>query len=79
MQSFQILPKYMFKLLKIQHEKQFQIPTDGLILKGWYNAVTIAIYGALTNVTVEPEALPPPPPPQPRKQCNVSLCFTISH
>jgi hypothetical protein len=39
-----------------------------LILKGWYNTLTIAIYGFLTSVTVEPEALPPPPPPQPRKQ-----------
>ncbi|XP_052231908.1 protein virilizer homolog isoform X2 [Dreissena polymorpha] len=52
----------------IQLGTDVQIPTDGLILRGWYTTLTIAIYGVLTNVTVEPEALPPPPPPQPRKQ-----------
>ncbi|KAL4234007.1 hypothetical protein ACF0H5_005661 [Mactra antiquata] len=67
---------------KANHEIQMltdvQIPTDGLILKGWYNAVTIAIYGALTNVTVEPEALPPPPPPQPRKQVSTAQSVVVS-
>ncbi len=43
-----------------------QIPTDGLILKGWYTTLTIAVYGALTIVAKERVSPPPPPPPQPR-------------
>ena len=43
-----------------------QIPTDGLILKGWYTALTLAVYGTLTNVEQEVISPPPPPPPQPR-------------
>ena len=54
--------------IDIQMKSDSKIPTDGLILKGPYNAVTIAIYGGITSVSVEPEVLPPPPPPQPRKQ-----------
>ena len=52
--------------IDIQMKADHNIPTDGLILKGPYNAVTIAVYGGLTSVNVEPEPLPPPPPPQPR-------------
>ncbi|XP_052817206.1 protein virilizer homolog [Mya arenaria] len=51
----------------IQLRTNVQIPTDGLILKGWYNTLTIAIYGELTSVSVQTESLPPPPPPQPKK------------
>ena len=56
--------------IDIQLKAGSQIATDGLILKGPYNAVTIAIYGGVTTVKVEPEPLPPPPPPQPRKQAG---------
>lgn len=59
--------------IDIQLKASSKIPTDGLILKGPYNAVTIAIYGGLTSVNVEPEPLPPPPPPQPRKQTGSSV------
>jgi len=44
----------------------FQIPTDGLILKGWYTTITIALYGTLTVVKPERASPPPPPPPQPK-------------
>ena len=59
--------------IDIQLKAANTIPTDGLILKGPYNAVTIAIYGAVTSVKVEPEPLPPPPPPQPRKQAGKQI------
>ncbi|WAR13260.1 VIR-like protein [Mya arenaria] len=52
---------------RVQADVPGGIPTDGLILKGWYNTLTIAIYGELTSVSVQTESLPPPPPPQPKK------------
>ena len=41
-----------------------KIPTDGVILKGWYSVITIALYGCLTTVTRERASPPPPPPPR---------------
>ncbi|XP_070574528.1 protein virilizer homolog [Ptychodera flava] len=46
------------------------IPTDGVILRGLYSSITIAIYGVLTQVAkavdeTPPSPPPPPPPPQP--------------
>lgn len=41
-----------------------QIPTDGLVLRGWYTTITLAVYGTLTNgITESPqeEVLVPPP------------------
>ncbi|KAK7500315.1 hypothetical protein BaRGS_00008538, partial [Batillaria attramentaria] len=50
----------------IQLKPEAEVPTDGLVLKGWYNTVTVAVYGCMT--TVKPvKASPPPPPPPPRK------------
>ena len=40
-----------------------QIPTDGLILKGWYRIVTFAVYGRVAVVKAHQESPPPPPPP----------------
>lgn len=46
-----------------------QIPTDGLVLRGWYTTITLAVYGALTKVLTEtvvasqapaPSSVPPP-------------------
>ena len=37
-----------------------QIPTDGLVLRGWYTTITLAVYGVLTKSVQE---APPPPPP----------------
>ncbi|CAH1155610.1 unnamed protein product [Phaedon cochleariae] len=30
-----------------------KIPTDGLVLKGWYTTITLAVYGTLTNKITE--------------------------
>ncbi|KAL3859118.1 hypothetical protein ACJMK2_009350 [Sinanodonta woodiana] len=59
--------------VNIQLQVEGQIPTDGLILKGWYSTITIAIYGSLTDVKLEADSPPPPPPPQPRPKPQVSL------
>lgn len=37
---------------------QEKIPTDGLVLRGWYSAITLAVYGILTNSVTEPIASP---------------------
>jgi hypothetical protein len=37
-----------------------QIPTDGLVLRGWYTTITLAVYGVLRKSVQEA----PPPPPQ---------------
>lgn len=34
--------------IQLQCEKK-QIPTDGLVLRGWYTTITLAIYGTLTK------------------------------
>ncbi|KAK3085549.1 hypothetical protein FSP39_005168 [Pinctada imbricata] len=52
----------------IQMKSDGEIPTDGLILKGWYNTLTVAIYGTLTVVKPEQVSPPPPPPPNRAKQ-----------
>ncbi|KAJ6639572.1 Protein virilizer [Pseudolycoriella hygida] len=42
-----------------------QIPTDGLVLRGWYTTITLAVYGTLTNgITESPqeEVIVAPPP-----------------
>ncbi|XP_075737295.1 VIR_N domain-containing protein isoform X5 [Rhipicephalus microplus] len=41
-----------------------KIPTDGLVLRGWYSAITLAVYGIINKITREPASPPPPPPPQ---------------
>ncbi|XP_071177036.1 protein virilizer homolog isoform X2 [Mytilus edulis] len=53
--------------VNIQLKTDSEVPTDGLILKGWYNTITVAIYGELTIVKQDHHSSPPPPPPpQPR-------------
>lgn len=49
--------------LECQDDK---IPTDGLVLRGWYTTITLAVYGTLTKNLAEPIASPPPiePPPE---------------
>lgn len=36
-----------------------QIPTDGLVLRGWYTTITLAVYGKLTKAIPEPITSPP--------------------
>ncbi|XP_066999085.2 protein virilizer isoform X2 [Anabrus simplex] len=44
--------------MNIRLECDRRIPTDGLVLRGWYTTITLAVYGALTKHVQEP---PPPP------------------
>ncbi|XP_068224412.1 protein virilizer isoform X3 [Palaemon carinicauda] len=58
--------------IQMDFEKKVQyVPTDGLLLRGNYNAITLAVYGHLTKVQREPsppkstkrsEVVPQPPP-----------------
>ncbi|KAM9308634.1 protein virilizer homolog isoform 2-T2 [Gastrophryne carolinensis] len=47
-----------------------KVNTDGLVLKGWYNCLTLAVYGSVDRVILnhERESPPPPPPPPPPPQ-----------
>uniref|UniRef100_A0A6A7FSB1 Protein virilizer-like n=2 Tax=Hirondellea gigas TaxID=1518452 RepID=A0A6A7FSB1_9CRUS len=40
-------------------------PTDGLLLRGCYDTITLAVYGCISKVNREPQPTPPPPPPAP--------------
>ncbi|XP_065370485.1 protein virilizer [Calliphora vicina] len=46
---------------------QEKIPTDGLVLRGWYSTITLAVYGVLTNSLTENIASPPPAPCEPEE------------
>lgn len=35
--------------------EQKQIPTDGLVLRGWYTTITLAVYGTLTKSLNNPQ------------------------
>uniref|UniRef100_A0A8C4VQM2 Vir like m6A methyltransferase associated n=1 Tax=Gopherus evgoodei TaxID=1825980 RepID=A0A8C4VQM2_9SAUR len=41
------------------------VNTDGLVLRGWYNCLTLAIYGSVDRVISHDRDSPPPPPPPP--------------
>ncbi|XP_072392863.1 protein virilizer [Diabrotica undecimpunctata] len=41
------------------NENVRKIPTDGLVLRGWYTTITLAVYGTLTNNIAEPIIQPP--------------------
>ncbi|XP_054715831.1 protein virilizer homolog isoform X2 [Uloborus diversus] len=47
----------------IQFPVPNKVPTDGLVLRGWYSAVTLAVYGVITKTTTKERSSPPPPPP----------------
>ncbi|XP_030387999.1 protein virilizer [Scaptodrosophila lebanonensis] len=52
---------------------QEKIPTDGLVLRGWYSTITLAVYGILTNSVTEPIASPTLPcEPAAPEMCNLS-------
>uniref|UniRef100_A0A182K2F4 Virilizer N-terminal domain-containing protein n=1 Tax=Anopheles christyi TaxID=43041 RepID=A0A182K2F4_9DIPT len=48
-----------------------RIPTDGLVLKGWYTTMTLAVYGILTTNIAEPIVSPRETTPQPTEQLLV--------
>ena len=45
-----------------------QVNTDGLVLRGWYTSLTIAVYGTAERSHGHDQASPPPPPPPPPQQ-----------
>ncbi|GFQ90344.1 protein virilizer homolog [Trichonephila clavata] len=47
----------------IQFPVSNKVPTDGLVLRGWYSAVTLAVYGVITKLSNKERSSPPPPPP----------------
>ncbi|XP_045461756.1 protein virilizer [Harmonia axyridis] len=57
-----------------------KIPTDGLVLRGWYTTITLAVYGTLTkNITeqiVPPVVNPPVVPSQPNLVENQQILPT---
>ncbi|XP_038066520.1 protein virilizer homolog [Patiria miniata] len=55
---------------KIQLVTNNTAPTDGVVLRGWYHKVTVAIYGILAShkKRAEERSVSPPPPPPPPKQ-----------
>lgn len=60
--------------------KPTQVNTDGLVLRGWYNCLTLAIYGSVDRViTHERESPPPPPPPPPPPQQQPGLKRNPKH
>ncbi|XP_064247813.1 protein virilizer homolog isoform X2 [Passer domesticus] len=57
-----------------------KVNTDGLVLRGWYNCLTLAIYGSVDRViTHERESPPPPPPPPPPPQQQPGLKRNPKH
>lgn len=39
-----------------------QIPTDGLVLRGWYTTITLAVYGSLAKDEISEQQISSPPP-----------------
>ncbi|XP_041101469.1 protein virilizer homolog isoform X3 [Polyodon spathula] len=49
-----------------------KVNTDGLVLKGWYNCLTLAVYGtAERGLSHDRDSPPPPPPPPPQQQATL--------
>ncbi|XP_055371185.1 protein virilizer [Condylostylus longicornis] len=45
-----------------------KIPTDGLVLRGWYSTITLAVYGTLTKNLAEQIASPQHTPSEPTQE-----------
>ncbi|KAM9852272.1 protein virilizer homolog [Aulostomus maculatus] len=45
-----------------------KVNTDGLVLRGWYTSLTLAIYGTTERSHGHDQGSPPPPPPPPPQQ-----------
>lgn len=45
-----------------------QVNTDGLVLRGWYTTLTVAVYGTAERPHGHDQDSPPPPPPPPPQQ-----------
>ncbi|XP_035768183.1 protein virilizer homolog isoform X4 [Neolamprologus brichardi] len=45
-----------------------KVNTDGLVLRGWYTTLTVAVYGTAERPHGHDQDSPPPPPPPPPQQ-----------
>uniref|UniRef100_A0A6Q2Z6G1 Virilizer N-terminal domain-containing protein n=1 Tax=Esox lucius TaxID=8010 RepID=A0A6Q2Z6G1_ESOLU len=45
-----------------------KVNTDGLVLRGWYTSLTVAVYGSAERSHGSDRESPPPPPPPPPQQ-----------
>uniref|UniRef100_A0A3Q2QRL4 Vir like m6A methyltransferase associated n=1 Tax=Fundulus heteroclitus TaxID=8078 RepID=A0A3Q2QRL4_FUNHE len=45
-----------------------KVNTDGLVLRGWYTSLTLAVYGTSQRAHGHDHSSPPPPPPPPPQQ-----------
>lgn len=45
-----------------------QVNTDGLVLRGWYTSLTVAVYGTAERSHGHDQGSSPPPPPPPPQQ-----------
>uniref|UniRef100_A0A8D3DU79 Vir like m6A methyltransferase associated n=1 Tax=Scophthalmus maximus TaxID=52904 RepID=A0A8D3DU79_SCOMX len=45
-----------------------KVNTDGLVLRGWYTSLTVAVYGTAERPHGHDQGSPPPPPPPPPQQ-----------
>lgn len=56
-----------------------QIPTDGLVLRGWYTTITLAVYGTFTKGITEqiPVPVPQPPPPVVVQPQPISIAVNV--
>ncbi|KAG7474716.1 virilizer-like isoform X2 [Solea senegalensis] len=45
-----------------------KVNTDGLVLRGWYTSLTVAVYGTAERSHGHGQDSPPPPPPPPPQQ-----------
>ncbi|TRY84564.1 hypothetical protein DNTS_001310 [Danionella cerebrum] len=56
-----------------------KINTDGLVLRGWYTCLTVAVYGTVERPHSHDRDSPPPPPPPPPQQQQPGSKRHIKH
>ncbi|XP_076868822.1 protein virilizer homolog isoform X2 [Brachyhypopomus gauderio] len=56
-----------------------RVSTDGLVLRGWYTCLTLAVYGSAERSRSRERESPPPPPPPPPQQHPPASKRTIKH
>ncbi|KAJ8290980.1 hypothetical protein GJAV_G00019910 [Gymnothorax javanicus] len=56
-----------------------KVNTDGLVLRGWYTSLTVAVYGTAERSHGHDRDSPPPPPPPPPQQQQPNLKRNIKH
>ncbi|KAB5533039.1 hypothetical protein PHYPO_G00127040 [Pangasianodon hypophthalmus] len=56
-----------------------KINTDGLVLRGWYTCLTLAVYGTAERSHSHDRDSPPPPPPPPPQQQTPASKRNVKH